>query len=184
MATIVVLAITTAFLAAPFAEASTPVFAFNGSKREPPWVVVNDGVMGGVSSSSVTVAKGALRFAGRVRLENNGGFASTRSSGVGAATNKALASGTSLLLRARGSGTTFAITLQTASGWYWAEIAPPRNEWTDIDLSYARFLPRTRFGEPIAGDSYSGQTVSAIGILISNKRAENFALEIDSISVG
>ena len=58
------------------------------------------------------------------------------------------------------------------------------NESTDIDLSYARFLPRTRFGEPIAGDSCSGQTVGAIGVLISNKRAENSALEIDSISVG
>ena len=87
-------------------------------------------------------------------------------------------------MRARGSGTTFAITLQTASGWYWADISPPRNEWTDIDLPYARFLPKTRFGEPIAGDSYSGQSVSAIGVLIGNKRAENFALEIDSISVG
>ena len=58
MATFVVLAITTAFLAVPFAEASTPVFAFNGSKKEPAWVLVNDGVMGGVSSSTVTVAKG------------------------------------------------------------------------------------------------------------------------------
>ena len=74
--------------------------------------------------------------------------------------------------------------LEQPSGWYWAEIAPPRNESTDIDLSYARFLPRTRFGEPIAGDSCSGQTVGAIGVLISNKRAENSALEIDSISVG
>ena len=43
-----------------------------------PWHVVNDGVMGGVSSSQVTVGNAGVRFSGTVRTDNNGGFASVR----------------------------------------------------------------------------------------------------------
>ena len=46
------------------------------------WRVVNDGVMGGVSNSAMMPpspnSPGFSRFAGTVRLENNGGFASVR----------------------------------------------------------------------------------------------------------
>ena len=46
------------------------------------WRVVNDGVMGGVSNSAMMQpspnSPGFSRFAGTVRLENNGGFASVR----------------------------------------------------------------------------------------------------------
>ena len=46
------------------------------------WRVVNDGVMGGVSNSAMIPpspnSPGFSRFAGTVRLENNGGFASVR----------------------------------------------------------------------------------------------------------
>lgn len=42
------------------------------------WVVVNDGVMGGVSRSSVSAQAGHLVFEGVVSLAYNGGFASIR----------------------------------------------------------------------------------------------------------
>jgi hypothetical protein len=43
------------------------------------WFVVSDGVMGGVFSSSMEVTSGGTGvFAGRLSLENNGGFASVR----------------------------------------------------------------------------------------------------------
>ena len=46
------------------------------------WRVVNDGVMGGVSQSAMMPPSpnmpGSSRFAGTIRLENNGGFASVR----------------------------------------------------------------------------------------------------------
>ena len=43
------------------------------------WGVVNDTVMGGVSSSQVVETRGALEFRGVLSLENNGGFTSARS---------------------------------------------------------------------------------------------------------
>lgn len=165
------------------ASASTTAFSFSGSAREPRWLAVNDGVMGGVSSGKVSVAKGVLRFAGKVRLENNGGFASTRSTGVPSDANIALANGNTVSIRVRGSGPTFAVTLQTDAGWFWANVTPQAGQWTTLNIPYARFLPRTRFGEPIEAASYAGEPTTAIGILIGNKRAEQFSIEIDSIAI-
>lgn len=43
------------------------------------WFVVNDGVMGGISSSTLEISSdGTGVFAGHLSLENNGGFASVR----------------------------------------------------------------------------------------------------------
>ncbi|MGB6108218.1 MAG: CIA30 family protein, partial [Mycobacterium sp.] len=42
------------------------------------WTTVNDPVMGGRSTSSVTFGDGGLVFSGAISLENNGGFASAR----------------------------------------------------------------------------------------------------------
>ena len=42
------------------------------------WFVVNDGVMGGVSSSTMEVIDGLGVFAGVLSLDNNGGFATNR----------------------------------------------------------------------------------------------------------
>ena len=163
--------------------ASTTAFSFNGSASEPSWLAVNDGVMGGVSTGRVTVEKGIFKFTGRVRLENNGGFASARSTGVPTAANSALAGGNVVSLRVRGSGVKFVVTVQTADGWFWAPVAPPKNQWTTVDIAFADFLPHTRFGEIVDGDPYAGQPTSAIGILVGNKRAERFSIEIDSISI-
>ena len=52
-------------------SASSEIFEFKAGKAT--WFVVNDGVMGGLSSSGVKVVDGLLEFSGRVRLENNGG---------------------------------------------------------------------------------------------------------------
>jgi NADH dehydrogenase [ubiquinone] 1 alpha subcomplex assembly factor 1 len=169
---------------APRATAATSTaFRFDGSAAEPPWVVVNDGVMGGVSSSKVGVAKGVLRWSGRVRLENNGGFASARSASLPNITNAALAAGGSLVVRVKGTATTFNITLQTPGQWYWAQVTPTADGWSSFTIPYARILPRTRFGEPVDGDAYAGQALTNIGVLISNGKAEAFRLDIDSIMI-
>ncbi|WP_246227871.1 CIA30 family protein [Mycolicibacterium helvum] len=39
------------------------------------WTTVNDPVMGGRSSSTVTFGDGGLVFSGDISLDNNGGFA-------------------------------------------------------------------------------------------------------------
>lgn len=43
------------------------------------WRLVNNGVMGGISTSKAIIKDDKIIFSGNVSLENNGGFASLRS---------------------------------------------------------------------------------------------------------
>ena len=65
------------------------------------WIVVNDGVMGGRSSSRFERGEEYGVFTGNVSLENNGGFSTMRSQ----AQDLDLADFDGLLLRVRGDGT-------------------------------------------------------------------------------
>ena len=55
------------------------IFNFQTVTNSAAWQVVNDDVMGGVSTSDFRVTNGAAVFQGEVSLANNGGFASVRS---------------------------------------------------------------------------------------------------------
>lgn len=163
------------------AESGTTLFTFSKAAREPRWEVVNDGVMGGVSSSTVLTKNGVLRFAGTVRLENNGGFASSRSVSMPADADTAVKNASALTFRLRSSGSPFNITVETDSGWYWATVQPPARTWTTLRIPYDEFTPKSRFGEALPGASYRGQSIRRFGILIANKRAEKFSIELDEI---
>ena len=61
-------------------ETNKTLFDFKAVTHSPTWEVVNDDVMGGVSTSQFEVlTNGGAVFSGTVRFENNGGFASVRS---------------------------------------------------------------------------------------------------------
>ncbi len=171
----------------PTAQAAeTPavvLFEFNGARSEPKFRVVNDGVMGGTSQSTVRTKAGVLTFAGNVSLENNGGFASMRTISRPDPTG-ASAKARQLVLRAKSSGTTFSVTIETQNGWYWSSFTTKSGEWTTVELPFSSFRPRTRFGEQVDGDPYSGAAMVRLGVIIANKKAESFRLDLDSISVG
>ena len=61
------------------AAADKTVYDFQTATNAAAWQVVNDDVMGGVSTSSFCLTNGVALFRGKVSLENNGGFASVRS---------------------------------------------------------------------------------------------------------
>ena len=168
-----------AFLAPVSGSASTRLFGF--AATEAPWVAVNDGVMGGVSSGSMVVKSGVATFAGRVRTENNGGFASVQSN-TGVVGVSAQQSG--FVARVRGDGRAYQFTVDTADGWFWARIDPPKRSWTTIHIPFATLTPRTRFGELMKRAAFDGSpSVKSVGLLIANKRAEYFSLAIDWIDV-
>src|SRR5512141_1740627 len=62
----------------PFAHAGPPLLDFSSSDVVETFRVINDVVMGGVSTSRLRSTGGAMVFEGEVSLENNGGFASFR----------------------------------------------------------------------------------------------------------
>jgi len=55
------------------------IYDFNSSENPENWTIVNDGVMGGLSSSTMNLnEEGHGVFTGKISLKNNGGFASVR----------------------------------------------------------------------------------------------------------
>ncbi len=156
---------------------STLLFEFATS--QPTWFVVNDGVMGGVSSSEVRVSGGLLEFSGRVRLENNGGFASVRSSSAGVDLSRF----SSLKLRLRGDGLRYGFQLGSSSArgvLYRAEFDTVKGQWLELDFPLTSFKP-TRFGRLLSGPALDKARLEHFGFIVANGRAENFALELDWI---
>ncbi len=168
----------TVFVGVVMASSSERIL-FNFGAGEPEWGVINDGVMGGVSSSTVRVVNGVLVFSGRVRLENNGGFASNRSS-----TGKFdLENFDGVMLRVRGDGKNYALNISTADArrvLYRAGFQTRENEWTDIKIPFWSLRP-TRFGNTLSGPPFQRGLIESFGFIIANKRAEDFELGVDWI---
>ncbi len=159
------------------------LFNFTTPEQASQWQSVNDGVMGGRSSGrSGITAQQTLRFEGNLSLANNGGFASirTRSSRL------ALNNGDVLILRVQGDGREYSMNLyvpgrQTAFSFR-ANFQTVADQWLEVELPLDQFVA-TSFGREQRGVQLNPNSVNSLGILIGDKRAGPFRLEIDSIHV-
>jgi hypothetical protein len=145
---------------------------------------VDDVVMGGVSSSAFAQASpGVARFAGTVSLDRGGGFASVRTPPRDWDT----AGATAFVLRVRGDGRTYKLTLRTGDGFdgiqYQARFTPPEGRWTDARLPVADFAPTFR-GRTVPGAApLDPARIRALGLMISDRQAGAFELLVDRIGV-
>jgi NADH dehydrogenase [ubiquinone] 1 alpha subcomplex assembly factor 1 len=147
------------------------------------WFVVNDGVMGGVSSSTIVVtADGIGVFAGRLSLENNGGFASVRTdvSGVD------LSGTAGLVLRVRGDGRAYQVRLRTDERFdgiaYSATFPTEPGRWQTVVLPFDAFVPTFRGSTPRNAPPLDPGAVRQLGLLIGDKREGPFRLEVERIT--
>jgi len=140
--------------------------------------VVNDGVMGGVSTSRLSPAAGAMLFDGTVSLENNGGFASFR----GPASFPA-GSGV-LLLTVRGDGRRYKLTLKldddTGTAQYQAAFVAP-SEWQTLRFKPDDFAASFR-GRAVEAPTVRFVDVQYVGLLISDKQSGAFRIEVKDIT--
>ena len=163
-------------------ETNKTLFDFKAVTHSPTWEVVNDDVMGGVSTSQFEVlTNGGAVFSGTVRFENNGGFASVRSSPVG----ENLAGLTAFVLRVRGDGRRYKFSVRTGTGFdtplYQCSFTTKPGEWTEHRLPLKQFVPTFR-GRVLSGEPpLDPAKVTSVGFLISDKQAGPFRLEIDWI---
>jgi len=148
------------------------------------WGPINDGVMGGVSSSQLRHdPAGHAVFTGRVSFENNGGFASVRCQPC----DLGRVGVTAYLLEVRGDGKRYKLNLRTDNGFdginYQARFDPPPGVWTTCRLASADFLPTWR-GKPIP-DAYPMDIsrVRQIGLMIADRQEGPFELVIRAIAV-
>jgi NADH dehydrogenase [ubiquinone] 1 alpha subcomplex assembly factor 1 len=147
------------------------------------WGSIDDGVMGGRSRSDLArAAPGIARFSGNVSLANNGGFASVRTAARAWSTLGA----TALALRVHGDGKTYKFTVRTDDSFdgvqYQARFTPPAGEWSEPVLPGASFVPSFR-GRAVAGaPPLDLSRVRALGLMISDKQAGPFELQLDWIA--
>ncbi len=149
------------------------------------WYVVNDGVMGGLSSSAISFTKNSMLFTGTVSLENNGGFASVRSSRA----NLDLSSykTATIRFRSKSKDRIFALRLNTNDVYYKPsynqKFQCTSDDWQELTFNL------TDFRETIMGRE-TGKTISnkklsnviRVGIMLNDKKEGSFTIEIDSIT--
>ncbi|MEN9575489.1 MAG: hypothetical protein RL514_3344 [Verrucomicrobiota bacterium] len=157
-------------------------FNFQTATNSTKWQVVNDDVMGGVSTSQFQLlTNGGAIFSGVVSLENNGGFASVRSSPV----RENLNGTDALVLRVRGDGRRYKFTVRTEAGFnalnYQAEFTTKRGEWEEHRLAFKDFMPTFRGRVLTDVPPLIPSKITSVGLLISDKQAGPFRLEMSWI---
>lgn len=155
------------------------LFDFQAATHSPAWEVVNDDVMGGVSTSQFQVlTNGCAVFSGTVRLENNGGFASVRSAAVG----EDLTGLTAFVLRVHGGGRRYKSSVRTGAGFdtplYQCSFTTKPGEGEEHRLAFSDFVPTFRGRVLTDVPPLNPAKVNSVGFLISDKQAGPFRLEI------
>ena len=151
------------------------------------WRVINDTVMGGVSSSEIVeVTKGVLTFRGHLSLDNNGGFTSAR------ATLAADWSGADhLRLRVIGDGRQYLATVRVRDArlrriYYRAPFQTKAKGETEIVIPLADFQAYV-FGRPVPQAPHlMGMLhgIGSVGLMLADKKPGAFSLQILELGPG
>jgi hypothetical protein len=146
------------------------------------WYVVNDGVMGGLSSSAMSHEEGDIAvFEGNLSLENNGGFASVRTE----IAEGALEGATALILKLRGDGKRYQLRLRMGRSFdgvaYAASFQTTADEWGTVEIPLELFLPTFRGYVPRDAEPLDAGRVRQIGLMLTDKQEGPFRLEIAGI---
>lgn len=159
--------------------------AFDDPAAVAGWTTINDPVMGGLSTSTVTFGDGGLVFSGTISLDNNGGFASTRGPqdpGIGQRATGA----TALAVRARGDGKTYVVKVDSA-GQPWSYIqrfSTAPGVWRSYEMPIGGFqaVGMRLDPAPQAPQSLDPSTVSRVSIYILDKQQGPFELTVSAIN--
>jgi len=157
------------------------IYTFSAQTNIREWRIVNDGVMGGVSKSSLLLTEtGHGQFSGHVSLAYNGGFASIQlSRSIKLEEEKKF-----IILRLKGDGKHYEFRLA-------GKISQPESyvhkfatsgEWETIRLSISEFYPQYR-GRKLNMPNFNFESIEQFSFLIANKKEEDFKLLIDWIGL-
>jgi len=147
------------------------------------WIIVNDGVMGGVSTSAIRRTNdGTVLFTGELSLENNGGFASVRC----VTGRQDLSAHGGLEIRVRGDGRTYQLRLRTDDEFdgiaFRAEFDTRDGEWTTARLAFEEFLPTFRGRTLHDVPPLDVSRIHQLAFMVADKTPGPFSLEVDFVS--
>lgn len=157
----------------------TYIFSTQSNLKE--WRIVNDGVMGGISKSSLSLTDaGHGQFSGHVSLANNGGFASIQlDTKIKLAAEKKF-----IVLRVKGDGKGYEFRLKGKNFQSESYVHPfaTSGEWENIRLAISEFYPQFR-GRKLNIPNFNFESIEQMSFLIANGKEEDFELLIDWIGL-
>jgi hypothetical protein len=162
---------------------TTPVMIYDFSANDnlKGWFIVNDDVMGGRSKSTFEISPNQTGiFKGTVSLENNGGFASIHYRFP----LKKIGEAKTLRLYVKGDGRKYQARIYASASDYYSYISyfQTNGEWQHIDIPLAEMYPSFR-GRKLDMPKFSSSSIEEVALLIGNKKAETFKLEIGKIEL-
>jgi monofunctional biosynthetic peptidoglycan transglycosylase len=124
--------------------------------------------------------RGWLHFAGMVRPEYNGGFASVEARWQPVD----LSAHDGLRLRVRGDGQRYTVYLRDAGGpiVYQAKFDTVAGVWQTTDLPYTAFAP-VWFGQRVIARRLAPRTIQGMSLMIEDKQFGSFTLEVAQIGL-
>lgn len=157
------------------------IYTFSTQTNIKEWRIVNDGVMGGVSKSSLVLTDaGHGQFSGHVSLANNGGFASIQLN----TSIKLTEDMKFIVLRVKGDGKRyeFRLTGERLQSESYVHQFATSGEWQNIKLAINEFYPQFR-GRKLNLPNFNFKSIEQLSFLIANKQEEDFNLLIDWIGL-
>ena len=157
------------------------IFQFNPKSDISNWHIVNDTVMGGISTAKFSLSKtGNGIFKGHVSLENNGGFAMVQYNFNTINVEKF----SKVVIKVKGDGKRYQFRIKTSQDDKHSYIATftTTKDWLDIEIPFAAMYPAYR-GKRLQKENYPGKQMELIALLIGNKTEEYFCLEVGDIKL-
>ncbi len=160
------------------------LFNFKDPIAAAAWHPIDDRVMGGLSRSALrSDPAGHSVFAGEVSLEQNGGFASVRSTPG----DRGQAGATACLMEVRGDNKQFKLSLLTDDGFdslnYQAGFTPAGQDWQTLHLPLTAFRASFRGREVVGAPPLDPARIRQVGLMIAARQAGPFNLDIRWISL-
>mgnify|MGYP001223634445 FL=1 len=148
--------------------------------EDQPWVVVNDGVMGGRSQGEITTETNRMKFTGNI-VTDGGGFSSVRR-----LLNDGLDESDRLQLRLRTDERRYEVLLtdidsQEYRVTYYAPLETEGVGWQVVDVSFEALEARI-FSRRVDAPPFQPHKVTTIGIILADGADGEFSLELDWIS--
>jgi NADH dehydrogenase [ubiquinone] 1 alpha subcomplex assembly factor 1 len=163
---------------------ATAQFNFGTQHNTDVWRVVNDDVMGGVSNSKVEEKENSILFSGTTSLDNNGGFASIRTTFP----KGDLKDCKTMTIRFKSPNTnrSFGLSLKDSQKYYIPYykfmFQPKSDDWQQLKINLKDF-GYYKISEKIGSEMPLNflKDVFNIALILSDGKEGNFQIEIDYI---
>ena len=157
------------------------LFDFSKTTKIKQWHILDDNVMGGRSKGKFRVSNnGYGEFYGKISLDNNGGFSSLRYTfdTIDSSRYKIFI----VSLKGDGRPYQFRVKNNRHNRFSYIYVFETSGEWETIEIPFDKMHPSFR-GKRLNASNFDGLQMEEVAILIGNKKAEDFKIRINKISL-